>query len=81
MIDIRMVAEGKKRFKELYEMSDDARNSLRESDGYKLALMDFWEMAAAANGMTTSTDEFYKLFGQAAYEVTIEKRKIIGNIN
>jgi hypothetical protein len=79
-IDIKMLSEGKVRFEELYKLTDDERNKLRESDGYRLALMDMWEMAATSFGMTSSYPDFYQLFGQAAYEVVIEKRKIIGNI-
>jgi hypothetical protein len=79
-VDIKMVAEGKVRFEELYKLTDEERNKLRESDGYRLALMDLWEMASAAFGMTSSYPDFYQLFGQAAYEVAIEKRKITGNI-
>jgi len=43
-----MIAEAKEKFKDLYGKSLEERQHLRSSDGYRLALLDIYEMAAAA---------------------------------
>lgn len=48
MYDIKMISDGKKKFKDLYAKSVEERQKLRETDGYRLALLDLWEMAAAS---------------------------------
>ena len=73
-----MLAEGKKQFPELYEMTDEEREELRKTDGYQLALKDFWEMAASSLGHTTDNNKFFHLFGQCVYGVVIGKRTITG---
>ncbi len=75
-IDLKMLAAGKERFESLYVLSVDERNKLRQSDTYRLALMDLWECAASASGMSTTKDEFFRLLGQATYGIITEKIKI-----
>lgn len=48
MYDIKMISEGKKRFKDLYAKSQEERQKLRKTDGYRLALLDLWEIAATS---------------------------------
>lgn len=43
-----MIAEAKEKFRDLYGKSLEERQQLRETDGYRLALLDLYEMAAAA---------------------------------
>lgn len=76
-VDLKMLQECKKRFENLYKLSVDERNALRNTDGYQIFLMDLWEMAAAASGNTTTRDEFFHLLGQAVYGVMTENVKIV----
>ena len=48
MFDIKIINEGKERFKDLYKKSLEDRQKLRESDGYRLCLLDLNELAAAS---------------------------------
>jgi len=43
-----MLCDAKERFNDLYSKSQEERQQLRETDGYRLALLDMYEMAAAA---------------------------------
>jgi len=77
-VDIAMIAEGKKQFPELYEMTEEERDELRKTDGYQLALKDFWEMAASALGHTANNKDFFILYGKCVYGVVNGKRKMKG---
>ena len=48
MFDIKMISDAKEKYKDLYAKSVEERNQLRNSEGYRLALLDLYEMAAAA---------------------------------
>jgi len=48
VFDIKMISDAKVKFKDLYAKSLEERQKLRETDGYRLALLDIYEMAAAA---------------------------------
>lgn len=48
MYDIKMISDGKKRFKDLYAKPVEERQKLRDTEGYRLALLDLWEMASAS---------------------------------
>ena len=80
-IDLKMVAECKKRFAELYEKSDDERNKLRDEDAYQLCLMDLFEMGAQASGMSDNDQEFFYLLGKSAFGLMNGRVKITGNID
>jgi hypothetical protein len=75
--DIAMSNAGRIKFKELYDLSDAERNTLRNTEAYRLALMDIWEIAASARGIAKTREAFFKLFGQCVYGVMAEKVKIV----
>jgi hypothetical protein len=75
--DVAMSNAGRIKFKELYDLSENKRNTLRTTEAYRLALMDIWEIAASARGMANTRDAFFKLFGECVYGVMTEKVKIV----
>ena len=77
MFDIKMISEGKKRFKDLYAKSMEERQKLRETDGYKLALLDLWEMAAAS--VVVPQGEY--LLGKVVIKLAAGEIKIQKNID
>lgn len=77
MYDIKMISDGKKRFKDLYTKSVEERQKLRETEGYRLALLDLWEMAAAS--VVVKHGEC--LLGKAALKLATGEIKIQKNID
>ena len=48
MYDIKIINEGKERFKDLYTKSLEDRQKLRQTEGYRLCLLDLNELIAAS---------------------------------
>ena len=72
-----MISEGKKRFKDLYVKSMEERQKLRETDGYRLALLDLWEMAATS----VIVPQGICLLGKAVIKLVAGEIKIQKNID
>ena len=77
MYDIKMVSEGKKRFKDLYAKSVEERQRLRETEGYRLALLDLWEIAATS----VVVPQGECLLGKAVIKIAAGEIKIQKNID
>lgn len=77
MFDVKMISEGKKRFKDLYVKSQEERQKLRETDGYRLALLDLWEIAATS----VIVPQGECLLGKAVIKIAAGEIKIQKNID
>ena len=77
LYDIKMVSEGKKKFKDLYAKSVEERQKLRETEGYKLALLDIWEIAATS----VVVPQGECLLGKAVIKLATGEIKIQKNID
>lgn len=77
LFDVKLIAEGKERFKDLYSKSKEERQKLRETDGYRQALLDLWEIVA--------TSVIYPhgecLLGKAVIKIASGEIKIEKNID
>ena len=78
-IDLAMYALGKKKFASLYAKTQEERRKLREHDAYRQALLDLFECACQASGMTESEEESFYLLGKVTFELIMEHRKITEN--
>jgi len=74
MYDIKIIAKGKERFKDLYAKPLIERQNLRKTDGYKQCLLDFNELIAAAAVYKNGIKSFFKATLRLIYgEIEIKK--------
>lgn len=74
MYDIKIINEGKERFKDLYEKSLEDRQKLRETDGYRLCLLDLNELIAASVVYSHGIKAFFDIVSKIIHgEIEIKK--------
>jgi hypothetical protein len=77
MYDLKIIANGKERFKDLYAKSLEDRQKLRETDGYRQCLLDLTELVAASVVFPQGIRAFF----ETVTKMILGELKIMKNID